>query len=545
MQKYTDIPSSTSLSGSLSLILNNDKTALSCQAGSSFPTVDIRDGMLCFRTDHLKLYQCVDSSVPTWRVVADLSGDARNLDGGAGNVINYDKKNLNDWDAMPTGFYQGSNMLNAPEGDTVWRVIQVRQGNSDGYSSQLAFGANSDKIYTRNQRGGMWTDWLEVWTGKKDKVVPGLNADRVDNLEPSNKAGQIPINNGTVNQKLNADMVDGYHAGNGSNQLPISNGIVNSGLNADTVDGFHAGNESGNVSINNGKLNKNLNAEFVGGVKVDGLLQVDSSGAIPRKLQQINTTYANIDSAVVNSAIINSANIKDFIGRSYSGSTQPSKEFKTLGEMGGRYDSTQHVNCGPNYTDYVVDRIHQGIGAGSYSLYQVIQMLINNSHRHTAHRYYGSTDCNCNCDCDTDNGCFVSGKILTTRGYVEVSELRVGDELISSTDNTKHKILGIAKSTVGNRKVVKLVNGVLTDEHIVFISGSPKVFTERTIVSSVLEAENGVKGMYKIPSETSVSTDKSSYLTDPNTPTYSPICEKGILVDMDGYDVLVAGKVNA
>ena len=536
MQKYTDIPSSTSLSGSLSLILNNDKTALSCQAGSSFPTVDIRDGMLCFRTDHLKLYQCVDSSVPTWRVVADLSGDARNLDGGAGNVINYDKKNLNDWDAMPTGFYQGANMLNAPEGDTVWRVIQVRQGNSDGYSSQLAFGANSDKIYTRNQRGGMWTDWLEVWTGKKDKVVPGLNADRVDNLEPSNEAGQIPVNNGTLNKQLNADMVDGYHVGNKSAQIPLSNGVVNEGLNADTVDGFHAGNESGNVPVSNGKVNKNLNAEMVGGVSINNLLQLDGSGDVPRKIGQISIGHANVD---------------NFGGHQYTGGNHPVREFNER-ERNDQYDQVTSSGSGNVGNTSRWHRISPAIGAGNYTLYQVLQMLVNSAHRHTTHKHTAykncncRPDCNCDCDCqcDTDNGCFVSGKLLTTRGYVEVSELKVGDEL-ASVDHKIYKVLGITHGTVGNRKVVKLADSVVTDEHVVFINGEPKVFTDRPLVSAVLEAENGVKGMYEIPKGTSKFNAWLTYEVDPNTPTYSPICEKSILVDMDGYDVLVAGMVNA
>ena len=56
MQNYTEIPSSTTLSDSLSQILNNDKTALSLSSGTSFPTVNLQQGMPCFRTDEQKLY---------------------------------------------------------------------------------------------------------------------------------------------------------------------------------------------------------------------------------------------------------------------------------------------------------------------------------------------------------------------------------------------------------------------------------------------------------------------------------------------------------
>lgn len=59
-QRYVEIPSSRKISDSLSDILGNDKTALSCSSGSVFPTVNLFDGMLCYRTDELKLYQLID-----------------------------------------------------------------------------------------------------------------------------------------------------------------------------------------------------------------------------------------------------------------------------------------------------------------------------------------------------------------------------------------------------------------------------------------------------------------------------------------------------
>ena len=386
MQKYTDIPSSKTLAESLSLILNNDKTALTCQAGTAFPTVDIREGMLCYRIDHKKLYQCAEVLPDTtWRVVADLSGNARLLDGGTGNTINYDKRNLNSWDDMPTGFYQGSNMLNAPTGDTAWRVIQIREGNSSGYSSQLAFGVNNDKIYTRNQRGGMWTDWLEVWTGQKNKVVTGLNADKLDDLEPGNASGQIPINNGTLNVNLNADKLDGYTAGNKSGQIPINNGVVNSGLNADTVDGKHAGNEPNNVPISNGTINKGLNAEMVGGVKVDNLLQVDGSGNIPRKLTQVSIGTANVD---------------NFGHHNYSGSVPTNRDLGGSDKYG--VDGATSEGGGDYSTTTYWSQIESPIGRGDYNLYNILQRLINVAHVHKVYKHTKHYNCRCNCRCDCD-----------------------------------------------------------------------------------------------------------------------------------------------
>ena len=64
---------STTLSDSLSQILNNDKTALSLSSGTSFPTVNLQQGMPCFRTDEQKLYILTVVSPVTWKMVIDLS----------------------------------------------------------------------------------------------------------------------------------------------------------------------------------------------------------------------------------------------------------------------------------------------------------------------------------------------------------------------------------------------------------------------------------------------------------------------------------------
>ncbi len=73
MQNFTDIPSSRSLSDSLIEILNNDRTSLSCNSGSTFPTTNQQLGMLCYRTDQLKLYQLIGTNPDNWRLIMDLA----------------------------------------------------------------------------------------------------------------------------------------------------------------------------------------------------------------------------------------------------------------------------------------------------------------------------------------------------------------------------------------------------------------------------------------------------------------------------------------
>lgn len=74
MQKYTEIDENKTLRESRELLLNNDKTAISCNSGSAFPTINLQAGMLCFRTDEQKLYQ-LNADGETWVELFDLSGN--------------------------------------------------------------------------------------------------------------------------------------------------------------------------------------------------------------------------------------------------------------------------------------------------------------------------------------------------------------------------------------------------------------------------------------------------------------------------------------
>lgn len=399
MQRYTEIPSSTTLAESLPLILNNDKSALSNNAGSAFPITNLWEGMLCYRTDLKKLYQCEDVTKPTWKVVADLSGDFRQLDGGNGSAVKYDHMNLNSWDSMPTGFYQGTGMLNQPEGDTSWSVLQMRQGNSDGYASQIAIGNSTGKICTRFQTGGFWSDWKEIpLTTSDGEAVGGLNADKVDGYEPGNARGQIPLNNGIINDGLSAQYLKGYEPGNESMNIPLNNGVVNLGLNADQLDSLHAGNEENQIPISNGKVCKNLNAEMLGGMKAEKFVTVDDNNnsnmelndATITNLRASNVSVTNTVSANKVSAYggdFTNLNVQSLnngfslLGKTYTGSTVKTGSLSYTDGWGANWDS---------YAIYV----DAGISAGYYNLDAVIQKLVTASHSH--HFTEEHHVCNCN-----------------------------------------------------------------------------------------------------------------------------------------------------
>lgn len=68
MQSYTEIPSSQTLSSSLTLLLDNFKTIMSCSSGTTAPASNLQTGMLFYNTStkELQLYTGVG-----WITIAD------------------------------------------------------------------------------------------------------------------------------------------------------------------------------------------------------------------------------------------------------------------------------------------------------------------------------------------------------------------------------------------------------------------------------------------------------------------------------------------
>lgn len=85
MQNYTEIASSSTITSSRSLLLNNDKSIMSCFSGTAYPTTNLQVGMLCYRTDTGKLYQLTDATNKTWVEIANTS---RNLSDAVDGKLN-------------------------------------------------------------------------------------------------------------------------------------------------------------------------------------------------------------------------------------------------------------------------------------------------------------------------------------------------------------------------------------------------------------------------------------------------------------------------
>ena len=74
MQNYTEISEDKTLKDSRALLLDNDKTVMSNNSGTEFPTTNLQPGMLCFRTD-LKKFYYLASDGTTWVEIINVSED--------------------------------------------------------------------------------------------------------------------------------------------------------------------------------------------------------------------------------------------------------------------------------------------------------------------------------------------------------------------------------------------------------------------------------------------------------------------------------------
>lgn len=165
---------------------------------------------------------------------------------------------------------------------------------------------------------------------------------------------------------------------------------------------------------------------------------------------------------------------------------------------------------------------------------------------------YGTLNCTCDVDVDTctydtdTDGCFVKGMVITDRGQIEVSEIHVGDN-IWGVDEEWHTVIGVAKNTVGTRKVYGLKNGgQVTSEHVVYVGDCAYVADMESLKASIgapIEADNGVVGIYNVPSCILEIDGATLFVVSGDTPTYSPICEKSFVGYLNGERVLFAGRV--
>lgn len=385
MQSYTEIQSSQSLQSSLSMLLNNDKTALSCSSGTAFPTANLQVGMLCYRTDQTKLY-ILTALTPTWKLLLDFSG----ADGAA-------QEGLASFFIRASGGSEGGELrLEKPATGTTLSgnvVVDIAQDRIRFFDS-----AGTNKGFYLDFTTGAATAMSKIWHSENDGAGSGLDADTLDGMQSGNASGNIPISNGTLNTNLNADMVDGKHVGNATGQVPLSNTAVNTDLNADMLDGFHASSfvrtiqgvapdASGNVSVDLASRVAKAGDTMTGQLNVQGTgkVELQTTGDIKCYRTGGTTGIIFLNSAGNKYLYFNGTNYEMPGGELIVNGTSVYRA--VLNELGAWRDNGARSTFTPNV--YMNFPIAYDIGHEVYSPNGITLQL----------RKYGGYYVNCNCNC--------------------------------------------------------------------------------------------------------------------------------------------------
>lgn len=157
----------------------------------------------------------------------------------------------------------------------------------------------------------------------------------------------------------------------------------------------------------------------------------------------------------------------------------------------------------------------------------------------------------CNCDC-TDDSCFVSGKLETSKGLIDVHNILIGDEIIDWLGKPV-KVVGVSHGHLGSRRAIQMkgrgVNRV-TDDHPMLIFRTKRrsyelcaCINSKFDPNKIILADNGVRGRY------SEEHDYCGWFIPTigmpaDTPTVCPIAEREAIVKFGNGYVLVPGRLS-
>lgn len=224
MQSYVEIPTDNTLQESLALILNNDKTALSSNSGTAFPTTNLQVGMLCYRSDEQKIY-LLKNLDPTWILLFDLTNARVKFSNGLEAASGVDGG---------VTIADGLHQISSNDGDA---HFNVRVGNryNTTLGAVLASTAGFAGLQSYNKTTGVWsiyTSTASVATGD----TPTFNG---VNIGPAG----VTFNGYTVwhagndgdSSGLDADMLDGQE---GAYYAPIQEPNFVNGFSSTTANAF-------------------------------------------------------------------------------------------------------------------------------------------------------------------------------------------------------------------------------------------------------------------------------------------------------------------
>ena len=187
-QNYLPLQPTDSLQASRIILNNNDAAMISNFSGTAFPTLNLFEGMQCYRTDSSIMYTLRTLSPVTWvlsqkllevaisRTDADYRyhrfdtiGNGNLYLGGAGPGVN---------DAASIGFYANGSSTPAfmLTKDSSQNLLLNRY-NSSGVYQDTPIGVSAT--------GTLTSKGYQVWHSGNDGTGSGLDADLVDGVQPT------------------------------------------------------------------------------------------------------------------------------------------------------------------------------------------------------------------------------------------------------------------------------------------------------------------------------------------------------------------------
>ena len=212
----------------------------------------------------------------------------------------------------------------------------------------------------------------DIIDDKLDKTGKAASAATADSATTATSAASADKLTTARTISLSGD-VTGSAQFDGSANASISSTLANSGVTAGSY-----GQSSASTLTNGGSF-------YVPKISVDAKGRTTSASSVKITLPTLTTSSSSSSLAV-------------------TASTQGARTIQGSG-ISGTIDSTSTSGSGnlSRYDYYLYT--NTGLAAGTYTIKNILQQLINRSHSHTTHRGYVSYNCNCNCgDSDSDSG---------------------------------------------------------------------------------------------------------------------------------------------
>jgi len=127
-----------------------------------------------------------------------------------------------------TGVYSSSGFSNRPSGVSNWGTLfNLRLYNTNNsYHRQLFFDCyDSDKIWTRSDSGGSWTDWSEIITSKN---IASQSVNYASSAGSATDSTKLPLSGGTMSGKIIASTT-GTTTYDGAIEVRSVSGVTSSG----------------------------------------------------------------------------------------------------------------------------------------------------------------------------------------------------------------------------------------------------------------------------------------------------------------------------